>query len=178
MSEYTRVGRELVYKGAIVNVYKDKMQLFDGSMHDWDFIEHPGAAAVVPVDNEGNVIMVKQYRNALGRYTIELPAGGKNKDEDFEVCAMRELEEETGYKAGKHELLVDIFTTVALMDERIKIYLATDLEPTAQHLDEDEFLNVEKHPIEELVQMIYDCKIQDSKTICGLMAYYNKYKIK
>ena len=172
--EYKRIGRELVYKGAIVNVYNDKMQLFDGSLHDWDFIEHPGAAAVVPVDADGNIIMVRQYRNALGRYTLELPAGGKDPNEDFETCALRELEEETGYKAGHHELLTDIYTTVALMNERIAIYLATDLTPCAQHLDEDEFLNVERHSLDELVQMIYDCKIQDSKTICGLLTYKSK----
>ena len=78
MSEYKRIGRELVHKGAIVELYRDKMQLFDGTVHDWDFIKHPGAAAVVPVDPEGNIIMVRQFRNALDRYTIEIPAGGKN----------------------------------------------------------------------------------------------------
>ncbi len=175
MPEYERIGRELAHKGAIVEVYKDKMLLkADGSVHDWDYIKHPGAAAVVPVDKDGNIIMVKQYRNALGRYTIELPAGGKNADEDFETCALRELEEETGYRAGSHELLCDIFTTVALMDERIPIYLATDLIPVKQHLDPDEFLNVEKHSLNELIQMIFEGKLQDSKTICGILAYKTK----
>ena len=173
--EYKRLNRELVYDGTIVNVYKDTMQVANGQIQHWDFIEHPGASAVVPVDNDGNVLMVRQYRNALGRYTIELPAGGKNKGEDFEVCALRELEEETGYKAGSSELLVDIFTTVALMDERIKIYLAKDLVKTSQHLDDGEFLNVDKYTIDELCHMIYEGKIQDSKTICGLLAYKNKY---
>ena len=174
MGGYKRIGRELIHKGAIVEFYKDKMQLDDGSVHDWDFIKHPGAAAVVPVDADGNIIMVRQFRNALGRYTVELPAGGKNPDEDFKTCAIRELEEETGYKAGKCELLCDIFTTVALMDERIPIYLATDLIKAKQHLDEDEFLNVEKHSLDELVQMIFEGKLQDSKTICGLLAYKAK----
>ncbi len=175
--EYKRIGRELVYEGTIVNVYKDKMQLFDGSIHDWDFIKHPGAAAVVPVDSEGKIIMVRQYRNALGRYTLELPAGGKNPDEDFETCALRELEEETGFKAGRHEHLTTIFTTVALMDEQIAIYLATELSPCKQHLDEDEFLNVEHHSLDELVSMIYESKIQDSKTICGLLTYKSKFNL-
>lgn len=175
--EYTRISRELVYKGTIVNVYKDKMQLCDGLVQDWDYIEHPGAAAIVPVDKDGNIIMVKQYRNALGRYTLELPAGGKNADEDFLTCALRELEEETGYKAGNCELLTDIFTTVALMNERIPIYLATDLTFASQNLDDGEFLNVERHSLNELVQMIYDCKIQDSKTICGLLTYKAKFNL-
>ncbi len=176
-NEYKRIGRELVYEGSIVNVYKDKMQLFDGTIHDWDFIKHPGAAAVVPVDNDGNIIMVKQYRNALGRYTLELPAGGKDPNESFETCALRELEEETGHKAGAFEHLTTIFTTVALMDEEIAIYLAKDLIPCEQHLDEDEFLNVEKHPLDELVSMIYESKIQDSKTICGLLTYKSKFNL-
>ena len=174
MAEYERVGRELVYDGAIVNVYRDKMKMADGTINDWDFIEHPGAAAALPVDNEGNIILVKQLRPALGRYTLELPAGGKNPDEDFKTCALRELEEEIGYKAGKAELLCDIYTTVALMNERIPIYLATDLIPTHQHLDHNEFLNVEKHTLEELVEMIFEGKLQDSKTVSGILAYKAK----
>jgi len=174
MAEYERVGRELVYDGAIVNVYRDKMKMADGTINDWDFIEHPGAAAALPVDNEGNILLVKQLRPALGRYTLELPAGGKNPDEDFKTCALRELEEEIGYKAGKAELLCDIYTTVALMNERIPIYLATDLIPTHQHLDHNEFLNVEKHTLEELVEMIFEGKLQDSKTVSGILAYKAK----
>ena len=108
--------------------------------------------------------------------TLELPAGALNfREEPPEDCARRELEEETGHMAGKMEHLVDIFTTVAFCDEKISIYVATDLKPTKQHLDEDEFLDVYTYPIEELIQMIYDGKIQDSKTICGLMTYYQKY---
>ncbi|MCR4840371.1 MAG: NUDIX hydrolase [Lachnospiraceae bacterium] len=174
MLEYERIGRELVYDGTIVNVYKDKMKNADGSVSDWDFIEHPGAAATVAVDGDGKIILVRQLRPALGRYTIELPAGGKNPEEDFETCALRELEEETGMRAGKSELLCDIYTTVALMNERIPIYLATDLVPTHQHLDENELLNVERHDLDELVQMIFEGKLQDSKTICGILAYKAK----
>ena len=85
------------------------------------------------------------------------------------------LEEETGYKAGKIEHLIDIFTTVAFCDEKISIYVATDLIPSKQNLDEDEFINVESYKIEDLIQMIYDGKIQDSKTVSGLMTYYHKY---
>jgi ADP-ribose pyrophosphatase len=173
-NEYKRLKRELMYQGVIVGFYKDTMQIPDGTIHEWDFMKHPGAAAVVPVDSDGNILMVRQYRNTMERYTLELPAGGKNPDEDFETCALRELEEETGFKAGHHELLNSIFTTVALMDERIDIYLATDLIKTHQSLDEDEFLGVERHSLDELVDLIYAGKIQDSKTICGLMTYKSK----
>ena len=128
------------------------------------------------VKNDGTLFMVRQFRNPLDRMTLELPAGGLNsREEPPEVCAARELEEETGYKAGKMEHLIDIFTTVAFCDEKISIYVATDLQPSKQNLDEDEFLDVESYPVEDLIQMIYDGKIQDSKTISGLMTYYHKY---
>ncbi len=120
--------------------------------------------------------MVRQYRNALDRETLEIPAGGlESTDEPTDVAAVRELEEETGYKAGKLELLMTIRTTVAFCNEKIDVYVATDLKPSRQHLDEDEFINVEAYDIEELAQMVYDCKIQDGKTAAALMAYKNKY---
>ena len=120
--------------------------------------------------------MVRQYRNALERETLEIPAGGLNgREEPTGQAAMRELEEETGYTCDKLELLNSIYTTVAFCNEKIDIYLARDLKPGKQHLDEDEYLNVEAHTLEELKQMIFDCKIQDSKTICGIMTYAAKF---
>ena len=128
------------------------------------------------VNAEGKLLMVRQYRNALDRETLEIPAGGlESVDEPTDVAAARELEEETGYKAGKLELLITLRTTVAFCNEKIDVYVATDLKPSRQRLDEDEFINVEAWDIEELAQMVYDCKIQDGKTISALMAYKNKY---
>ena len=176
MNEYKRLDRELVYKGVIVDFYQDTMQIPNGNKAKWDLISHKGATAVVAVREDGKLFMVRQYRNPLERMTLELPAGALNtREEDPEACARRELEEETGYKAGKMEHLVDIFTSVAFCDEKIYMYLASDLIPSKQNLDENEFLNVEIHDIESLIQMIYDGKIQDSKTIVGLMTYYHKY---
>ena len=120
--------------------------------------------------------MVRQYRNALDRETLEIPAGGlESTEEPTDVAAARELEEETGYKAGRLELLMTLRTTVAFCNEKIDVYVATDLRPSKQHLDEDEFINVEAYDIEELAQMVYECKIQDGKTVAALMAYKNKY---
>lgn len=176
MNEYKRLDRELVYKGVIVDFYQDTMQIPNGNTAKWDLISHKGATAIVAVRDDGKLFMVRQYRNPLERMTLELPAGALNSREEVpEDCARRELEEEIGYKAGKMEHLVDIFTTVAFCDEKIYMYLATDLIPSKQNLDEDEFLNVEVHDIESLIQMIYEGKIQDSKTIVGLMTYYHKY---
>ena len=175
MEDYKRLNRELKYSGVIVDFYEDTMQLPDGNIAYWDLISHKGATAIVAVKDDGKLFMVRQFRNPLDRMTLELPAGALNsREEEPEACALRELEEETGYKAGKIEHLVDIFTTVAFCDEKIYMYVATDLIPSKQNLDEDEFLNVEVHDIDSLMQMIYDGEIQDSKTITGLLTYYHK----
>lgn len=174
MDKYERLERNLVHKGVIIDYYQDTIKVPNGNIATWDFIGHKGAAAVVAVNEEGKLLMVRQYRNALDRETLEIPAGGLE-GEPTDVAAARELEEETGFRAGKMELLISIYTTVAFCNEKIDIYLATDLTPSKQHLDEDEFINVEIYDIEELTQMIYDCKIQDSKTVAALMAYKNKY---
>lgn len=176
MEQYKRLRRELVAKGAIIDYYQDTMLIPNGNEEKWDLIDHKGAAAVVAVRDDGKLLMVRQYRNALGRETLEIPAGGLNgRDEPTDRAAMRELEEETGYTCGQVELLNSIYTTVAFCNEKIDIYLARNLKPGKQHLDENEFLNVEVYSLEELKQMVFDCKIQDSKTICAIMTYAAKF---
>ena len=177
MEKYERIGRELIHKGAIIDYYQDTIKVPNGNIAKWDYIKHKGAAAVVAVKDDGKLLMVRQFRNALDRETLEIPAGGLNGvEEPTDIAAARELEEEAGYTAGKLELLISIRTTVAFCDEKIDVYVATDLKRSKQHLDEDEFLDVETYTIEELIQMVYDCKIQDGKTVAALLAYYNKYK--
>ncbi|MCM1144016.1 MAG: NUDIX hydrolase [Blautia sp.] len=176
MEKFERLKRTLVHKGAIIDYYQDTVKVPNGNVVTWDFIGHKGAAAVVPVNQEGKILMVRQYRNALDRETLEVPAGGLDSiDEPTDIAALRELEEETGYQADKLELLLTLRTTVAFCNEKIDVYVATGLKPGSQHLDEDEFINVEAYAIEELLQMIYDCKIQDGKTVSALLAYKNKY---
>ena len=172
-----RINRELKYEGSIVKVYMDEVELPDGKIAKWDFINHDGAAAVVPVTEDGKILMVKQYRNALDRYTLEIPAGKlDDKLEETKVCAARELEEETGYKAGKLELLITLRTWVAFTNEKIDVYVATDLTPTKQHLDEDEFIDVKAYELEELKEMIFRGELQDTKSISAILAYDVKYR--
>lgn len=174
--EVRRVKRELAYKGTVLNVYKDYMEFANGNTAEWDYIHHDGAAAVVPVMDDGRILMVRQYRNALERYTIELPAG--KLDDPAEkgiVCASRELEEETGYRSEKLEWLITLRTTVAFCNERIEIFVARDLIPSRQHLDEDEYIDVEAYTLEELKAMIFSGKIEDSKTVSAVLAYDVKY---
>lgn len=176
MKPQKRLNRELVYKGGILNFYRDTIETQAGKTVQFDFIGHKGAAAVVAVTDDNKLVLVKQYRNALDRFTLELPAGCKDSVEETGMaCAARELEEETGYRSDNLELLLLLNTTVAFCNEKIEIYLARDLKPSKQNLDEDEFVEVEIHSVEELVEMIYEGKIMDSKTVAGILAYKEKY---
>ena len=171
-----RMGRELAYQGTVLKVYKDHMKFSNGNTEDWDFIHHDGAAAVIPVMDDGKILMVKQYRNALERDTLEIPAGKlDDPDEEGIVCASRELKEETGYSSDDLEWLLTIRTTVAFCDERIEVFVARNLIPGEQHLDEDEYIDVYEFTLEELNEKIYAGEIQDSKTISAIMAYECKY---
>lgn len=170
-----RVKRELLRKGAILDIYTDTMELPNGKTEEWDFISHrKGAAAVVPVREDGKILMVRQYRNAIERMTLEIPAGSRDSvTEDTRVCAVRELEEETGYCSDNLTKILSLKTTVAFCDEFIDVYLAKDLKPGKQHLDEGEFIDVEAYDVEELCEMIYAGKMQDAKTVSGILAYKN-----
>ena len=180
MGDIIREKRELAYEGASVKVYKDHM-LIDGRKAVWDYIQHNGAAAVVPVLENGKILLVRQYRNALNRYTLELPAGKvDSKEEPRRICAFRELEEETGYKVAapdELEFLIRIDTMVAFGDEEIDIFVARNLIKSEQHLDEDESIDVEEWALEDLVDLIYKGELKDSKTVAAIIAYKNKYNL-
>ena len=177
--EMTRVKRIRMYQGAIVDVYRDYMQFSNGNTEEWDYIHHRGAAAVLPVTDDGRIIMVRQYRNALERFTLEIPAGALDDPEEPGInCSARELEEETGYRSENLEWLITLRTTVAFCNERIEVYVAKNLVPSKQHLDPNEFVNVELHTVEELKQMIFDGEIEDSKTVASILAYDAKYNRK
>lgn len=174
--EVRRIKRELAYHGTVVDVYKDYMEFANGSTEEWDYIHHNGAAAVVPVLEDGRILMVKQFRNALDRDTLEIPAGKLDTpDEPGIKCAGRELEEETGYRSDHLEWLISLRTTVALCNEKIEIYVAKDLKPSEQKLDEGEYVTVKAYTIEELKEKIYAGKIEDSKTVSAILAYAAKY---
>ena len=171
MDDYKRIARTLVKKGSIIDYYRDTIEVSNGHTVEWDFIDHKGAAAVLAVLDDGKILMVKQFRNALDRYTIEIPAGGLEPGEPTIEAAARECKEETGYTAGKIEPLISVNTTVAFCNEKIDIYLATELTKGEQSLDEDEYLGVEAYSLEELLSMIDEGKIKDSKTTSAILKY-------
>ena len=171
-----RLNRELRYQGTILKIYQDTV-LANGHEAHWDFIHHDGAAAVLPVTSEGKILMVRQYRNALDRFTLEIPAGKLDEPDEPKIeCAYRELEEETGFRTENMEYLISVNTTVAFCDEAIDIFVARNLIPSHQHLDEDEVIDVEAWDLKDLEDMIYAGKISDGKTIAAIMAYARKYR--
>ena len=171
-----RLDRQLKYQGNILKIYEDTV-LANGHEAHWDYIHHDGAAAVLPVADDGKILMVRQYRNALNRYTLEIPAGKLDEPDEPKIeCAYRELEEETGFRVEQLEYLMSLSTTVAFCDEAIDIFVAHHLIPSRQHLDEDEVIDVEAWALEDLEEMIYTGKITDGKTLAAIMAYAMKYR--
>jgi ADP-ribose pyrophosphatase len=179
MDEIKRIDRTLVANGRVIDYYQDTMLMPDGSTVKWDLIDHVGAAAVVAVREDGKILMVRQYRNPLERQTIEIPAGKlDSRDEDPKKAAERELAEETGYICDDIEYLTTIYTTVAFCNEKIGLFLAKGLKDRhPQHLDDDEYIDLEAYTLDEVRQMIYDGKIQDAKTVIGILLYASKYHL-
>ena len=171
-----RLDRQLKYQGNILKIYEDTV-LANGHKAHWDYIHHDGAAAVLPVRDDGKILMVRQYRNALDRFTLEIPAGKLDDPKEPKIeCAYRELEEETGFRTEHLEYLMSLNTTVAFCDEAIDIFVAHNLIPSHQHLDEDEVINVEAWDLKDLEAKIYGGEITDGKTIAAIMAYGRKYR--
>ncbi len=171
-----RLERVEIARGAILTYCHDKIKAPNGHICEYDFIKHQGAAAILPVLDDGRLLLVRQYRNALDRFTLEIPAGGLDgPDEPTKDAAVRELAEETGYTSDKVSFLISIYPTVAYGNEKIDIYLAEDLKKGERNLDEDEFINVEAWSIAELSKLIFVGKLQDAKTIAAVMAY--SYKV-
>ena len=171
MEPYKRLDRKLVKKCNIFELYEDTMEFPNGNQAKWDFIKHKGAAAIVPILEDGRIVMVRQYREAIDAFTLEIPAGGIDFNETMKQCAMRECEEETGYKPLDAVHLLDFHATVAYCNEKIEIYFSKHLVPSKQHLYENEYVNIELYTLDELVHMIYNGEITDGKTIAALTTF-------
>ncbi|MDU4960449.1 MAG: NUDIX hydrolase [Sporomusaceae bacterium] len=167
------VATERVYDGAMISVRRDTVLLPNGRQAGREVVEHPGAVAIVPVTADGNIIMVRQFRHPVGKLLLEIPAGKLDRGECPDDCARRELEEETGYRAGELRRLTSIYTGPGFTDEIIHIYLATGMIAATQHPDEDEFLAVETYDRQQLQAMIASGELQDAKTLVGLLLTEN-----
>ncbi len=163
---------ELVYKGRVVEAHCVGVKMHDGEVVQRDFLKYLGAAVILPVLDDGSIVMIRNYRFALGEYLWELPAGMLDEGEAPEVCAVRELAEETGYRAGKIERLGGFCATPATSDEFLDAYLATELENGTQNLETYEDITVEVLPEKKVRQMVADGTIHDGKTIASLGIYW------
>lgn len=163
------IKTEKIFDGKIIKVKVDTVELPDGKLATRELVEHPGGVAVVALDNKENVYMVKQFRKPFDKVCFELPAGKLDNGEEPRLCGIRELEEETGLKARNFEYLGEFMISPGYAKEIIYIYLATDLYEGTVHLDEGEFVEVEKHRLSDLVDMVMDNTIKDSKTVMGIL---------
>ena len=166
--------RELKYKGTIMDIYEDTVKVGDNITH-WDYMGKCDAAAIVPVEDNGDILMVRQYRLAVDKWTLEVPAGKLDEGDDFLSCAKRELEEETGHKTEDIEFLCDTYTASAFCSEIVRVFVATNLKEGHQHFDRDEEIIVESWSIEDLKKEIFEGHIKDGKTISAIMSYIVKY---
>lgn len=164
-----RIDRDDKYHGIIVDVHLDNVRLSDGSLSKREVVEHPGGVTILPVDAEGNCYMVKQFRYPAGHMMLEAPAGKLEYGEDHRECAVRELSEETGFTADELIYLGGFYTSPGFSSELLHIYLALGLHAGESHLDVGEFLNVEKHSLKELSEMIMANEIEDAKTIIAVL---------
>lgn len=175
MTEPGRVSRREVHAGRIVRLSVDEVRFPDGSIGELEFIRHAGASAVLPVvgslaDADPDVVLVRQYRYAAGGFIYEVPAGMPDHEgEPWEVCAGRELEEETGMRAGRMSSLTEILTTPGFTDERIRLFIATELEIGEVRRDDDEFIEVVRMPFSEALRMVKDGDIVDCKSVATIL---------
>ncbi len=167
--EEKTISSEMIYEGAILNLRKDKVTVKDGKTAYREIIEHNGAVALVPVTEDGNVVMVRQYRKACEKALLEIPAGKIDRGEEPSVCAARELREETGYSAANIELMSEFYVACGYSGERISIYLCTGLTAGDTDFDEDEALDIIEMPFDELYNMCMNNELEDSKTIVGIL---------
>ncbi|HET6668697.1 MAG TPA: NUDIX hydrolase [Pyrinomonadaceae bacterium] len=162
------VASEEIFRGRVFDVTVDT--ICEGeTTYKREVVHHPGSAVIIPAFPDGTVALVRQYRHPAVRYLLEAPAGTLNRGERPEEGAARELEEELGFVAGKLEKLSEFFVSPGFCEEKMWLYLATDMTPTAQRLEDDELLDVVRLPLRQALEMITDGEIEDAKTIIGLM---------
>lgn len=164
------MSEENAWTGRIFSVSRLHVKMPDGREAIRDVVRHPGAVAIVALTDDGRICLVRQYRTALGRVTVEIPAGKLEPGEDPLTCAERELEEETGLTAKKMAYLTSIASSDGFCDEIIHLYMATGLEYTRSNPDDDEFINVDLVDLTELIDAVLDGKVEDAKTVVGALA--------
>ena len=165
----TPKSSEKIFSGRLIDLYFDHIELPNGKSSTREWIKHPGAVCIIPILPDGNLCLIRQYRYGPRAEFIEIPAGKLDVGEDPLVCAKRELEEEIGYIAGKLTFLTNIHPAIGFSNEKMWVYLAEDLILSKQSLDQDEFLELYPIPLKKAIDLIYEGKITDVKTVIGIL---------
>ncbi len=168
MASFELIGSEPLFQGRAFRIRRDTLKAPDGRETKFEIVEHNGSVIILPIDDQGNLFFVRQYRHAAGADLLELPAGTREGDEPFEACARREIREETGMAAGKLEKLGDFYLAPGYSTEFMAVFLATDLSPNPLEADADEFLQVEKIPVKKAIQMAAHGEVPDAKSLAAL----------
>jgi ADP-ribose pyrophosphatase len=159
------------YKTKYLKIRHDIVKLPGKEPHLWDIVVHPGAVAVLPIDNQKRIVLVEQYRRAIDKITLELPAGLIDPGETVEECAQRELQEEAGFRAGHLKPLGAFYSSPGVFTEYVHLFLATDLIPSRLHADDTDCIDVRAVSLQEAMTMIQDGRICDAKTALGILRY-------
>lgn len=169
---------EHIYKGKIISVQLDQVELPDGSKGEREIVKHPGAVAIVPFTKDGKMVVVRQFRKPLEKEIYEIPAGKLEQGEDPETCALRELEEETGYTPRKINFITSFYTSPGFANELLYLYEAEDLEEGKAHPDADEFVEMSEISLNEGLELMKNEQIHDAKTAFALIYWQNKLLMK
>jgi ADP-ribose pyrophosphatase len=169
VSQERTLHTERIYQGRLVGLRVDTVELPSGRKTKREIVEHGGVAAIVAIDSENNVLLVRQYRKPVERVLLEIPAGGMEPGEDALVCARRELEEETGFSAERWEELGFFYTSPGFCTEQMHLYLATELRPAENAADDDENIELVRVPLASVPELIASGEVCDAKSIAGLL---------
>jgi ADP-ribose pyrophosphatase len=169
MTPFELIKSETLLQGRVFRIRRDYLKTPDGRETKFEIIEHGGSVIVIPVDEHGDMYFVRQYRHAAAMSLLELPAGTRDGDEPYEVCAAREIREETGMEAGTLQKVGEFFLAPGYSSEFMEVYLATDLKPNPLEADEDEFLSVEKYPVKQALAMAERGEMPDAKSLAALL---------
>jgi NTP pyrophosphohydrolases including oxidative damage repair enzymes len=163
------IKSETILQGRAFKIRRDYLKTPHGQETRLEIIEHGGSVVIVPIDPEGNILFVRQYRHATGQDMLELPAGTRDGDEPYEACAAREIREETGMEAAKLEKVGEFYLAPGYSTEFMAVFLATDLEQNPLDADEDEFLSVEKIPLQKAMEMLKSGEVKDAKSLAAFL---------
>jgi len=170
VQEEKTISSEFIFDGKVVHLYCDKVSLPDGKESVREYVKHIGAVCVVPITDEGEIVCVRQYRYAIGQALLEIPAGKLDSpDEDRQKAALRELREETGATCQKLDFIGKFYSSPAILDECIYMYMARGLDFGETDFDDDEYIEIEKIPVDELVRMICAGEVTDAKTQAAVL---------